>query len=52
MSDTRQLAADWQRQRAADWHGIQAMKAYRRKDYKAYIRHARIAEHLWKEVEQ
>jgi hypothetical protein len=39
------------RQRAADWHGVQAMKAYRRKDYPAYLRHTRIAESLWKEFE-
>jgi hypothetical protein len=39
MSDTRQ--------RAGDWHGIQAIKAYRRRDYEAYVRHARIADRLW-----
>jgi hypothetical protein len=41
-----------QRVRCGDWHGQQAIKAYRRKDYEAYIRHARIAELLWKEVVQ
>jgi hypothetical protein len=44
MTDTRQ--------RCGDWHGVQAMKAYRRKDYDAYRRHARIAELLWKEPVQ
>jgi hypothetical protein len=34
----------------AQWHGIQAVKAYRRKDYDAYVRHVRIADKLWKEI--
>jgi hypothetical protein len=34
-------------QNAANWHGIQAVKAYRRKDYDAYVRHTRIADKLW-----
>lgn len=37
------------RMRAGDWHGNQAIKAYRRRDYDAYRRHARIAEILWKD---
>ena len=36
------------RQRAADWHGEQAAKAYRRKDMGAYVRHAQIADRLWR----
>ena len=39
-----------QRQRAADWHGNQAVKAYRRRDYEAYVRHVRIADKIWAEV--
>lgn len=34
-------------QRAADWHGNQAVKAYRRRDWKAFKRHAAIADRLW-----
>lgn len=34
--------------RVADWHGAQAAKAYRRRDRVAYIRHARIADKLWR----
>lgn len=37
------------RQRAADWHGVQAVKAYRRKDYEAFTRHIKIADKLWRE---
>ena len=32
---------------AADWHGEMAMKAYRKRDYKTYTRHIRIADALW-----
>ena len=35
------------RSNAADWHGLQAVKAYRRKDLDAYVRHVRIADKLW-----
>jgi hypothetical protein len=45
----RYITMKEQRQRAADWHGIQAVKAYRRRDYEAYVRHARIADQLWQE---
>ena len=48
--DIRKYEQEAMRERAGDWHGIQAMKAYRRRDYPAYIRHARLAELLWKEV--
>lgn len=34
-------------QRVADWHGEQAAKAYRKRDMKTYIRHARRADRLW-----
>lgn len=33
---------------AADWHGEQAVKAYRRKDMVAYVRHVQIADYLWR----
>lgn len=36
------------RQRVADWHGQQAAKAYRKRQYAIYIRHARIADKLWR----
>lgn len=39
-----------QRQRAGDWHGVQAIKAYRRRDYDGYRRHAKIAAQIWSEV--
>lgn len=32
---------------AANWHGLQAVKAYRRKDMDAFVRHVRIADQLW-----
>jgi hypothetical protein len=32
---------------AADWHGGQAVKAYRRKDMDAFVRHVKIADQLW-----
>jgi hypothetical protein len=32
---------------AANWHGEQAVKAYRRKDMGAFVRHTQIADHLW-----
>jgi hypothetical protein len=35
------------RSNAANWHGEQAVKAYRRKDMVAYVRHVQIADHLW-----
>lgn len=35
---------------AADWHGTQAVKALRRKDLDAYVRHVRVADQLWKDV--
>jgi hypothetical protein len=35
------------RANAAYWHGEQAVKAYRRKDLVAYVRHIQIADHLW-----
>jgi len=35
---------------AADWHGVQAVKAYRRKDMDAFVRHVRIADQLWADV--
>lgn len=38
------------RQRAADWHGNQAVKAYRKRDYAAYTRHAKIADKIWSEA--
>ena len=38
------------RQRAGDWHGVQAMKAYKRRDYEAYLRHSKIADAIWSEV--
>lgn len=38
------------RMRAADWHGVQAMKAYRRRDYEAFTRHIRIADSIWGEA--
>lgn len=31
---------------AADWHATMAMKAYRKKDWKAYTRHIRICDDL------
>ena len=37
------------RQRAADWHGVQAIKAYRRRDYETMVRHLRIADQIWGE---
>jgi aminoglycoside phosphotransferase len=36
------------RSNAANWHGEQAVKAYRRKDMVAYVRHVKIADHLWR----
>jgi hypothetical protein len=45
------LSSSETRQRAGDWHGIQAVKAYRRRDYEAYIRHAKIAEAIWAEAD-
>jgi hypothetical protein len=30
----------------ADWHSVQALKAYRKRDYKTYTRHIRIADSL------
>lgn len=36
--------------RVANWHGEQAAKAYRKRDRKAYRRHARIADQLWARV--
>lgn len=38
------------RANAADWHGTQAVKALRRKDLDAYVRHVRIADQLWADV--
>jgi hypothetical protein len=35
---------------AANWHGVQAVKAYRRKDMDTYVRHVRIADQLWADV--
>jgi hypothetical protein len=35
---------------AADWHGTQAVKAYRRKDMDAFVRHVRIADQLWRNL--
>lgn len=35
------------RSNAADWHGVQAVKAYKRKDMDAFVRHVRIADQLW-----
>jgi hypothetical protein len=35
---------------AADWHGVQAVKAYRRKDMDAFVRHVRVADQLWADV--
>jgi hypothetical protein len=35
---------------AADWHGLQAVKAYRRKDMDAFVRHVRVADQLWADV--
>jgi hypothetical protein len=32
--------------RVADWHGLQAAKAYRKRQYGLYIRHARIHDKL------
>lgn len=34
-------------QRVAEWHGLQAAKAYRKRNREAYIRHSRIADKLW-----
>lgn len=31
---------------AADWHALQALKAYRKRDYKTFTRHIRIADQL------
>lgn len=31
----------------ANWHGEQAIKAYRKRDYKTFRRHAAIADRLW-----
>jgi hypothetical protein len=36
------------RSNVANWHGEQAVKAYRRKDMVAYMRHVAIADHLWR----
>ncbi|MFI4971113.1 MAG: hypothetical protein ACHP7H_00420 [Hyphomicrobiales bacterium] len=33
-------------QNAADWHANMALKAYRKRDYKTYTRHIRIADYL------
>jgi hypothetical protein len=35
------------RANAAAWHGEQAVKAYRRKDMVAFVRHVAIADYLW-----
>lgn len=35
------------RSNVAAWHGEQAVKAYRRKDMVAYVRHTQIADYLW-----
>lgn len=36
---------------AANWHGVQAVKAYRRKDMDTYVRHVRIADQLWADLD-
>lgn len=33
-------------ERVADWHATVALKAYRKRDYKTFARHIRIADSL------